>query len=198
MKKVVFVTLDQFPEWESAYLASALTLIGNGKYENVFASLTADPVFSIGGMKVEPGAALTACSDADALVLVGGMSWKTEVSEKVAPIVSDYWKTGKPLGAIGYAVTLLASCGLLDDVKHTTGASAQELKDWAPEKYKGEKLFVQNAGSVCDGRLVTAATTSPIEFARDMLLLCGISRIDAQEWYVFNKTGQQAAPAAGK
>lgn len=195
-KKIVFVILDQFADWEYAYLASALSLVGEGEYENIVASVSKDPLHSVGGLTVTPDADLSACKDADALVLVGGTGWKTAVSEQVAPVVAEYWKTGKPLGAICDGVSVLATNGILNDRQHT-GNSVAELSSWAQDAYTGQKLFEEKP-AVTDGNLVTANGTAPLEFARDMMLLLGLNKIDVQEWYVFHKQGLYGAPMPSK
>lgn len=55
MKKIVlFVLLEQFADWEAAYLSSGLYLLGQGKYEVKTVSLTKDVVQSIGGFRIMP------------------------------------------------------------------------------------------------------------------------------------------------
>lgn len=195
-KKIVFVVLDQFAEWEYAYLASALSMIGEGAYVNTVASVSTDPIHSVGGMTVVPDTDLSAVADADALVLVGGMAWKTAASEKAAPVVAEFWKTGKPLGAICDGVSVLATDGILNDRRHT-GNSVQELSSWAEDAYTGQKLFEEQP-AVTDGNLVTANGTATLEFARDMMLLLGLNKVDVQEWYVFHKKGLYSAPMPSK
>ena len=34
MRTVLFVLLDQWAEWEAAYLASAIKMLGENKYQN--------------------------------------------------------------------------------------------------------------------------------------------------------------------
>ena len=53
-KTILFVILEQYADWESAYLASALYMLGQGKYEAKTVSLTTDRVASIGGFHVVP------------------------------------------------------------------------------------------------------------------------------------------------
>lgn len=195
-KKVVFVILDQFADWEYAYLASALSMIDADSFENVTASISTDKVESIGGLKALPDADLSACSEADALVLVGGMSWKTAASEKVAPAVTEFAKSGKPIGAICDGVSLLASCGLLNDVHHT-GNSVESLTSWAQDAYTGQDLF-EKKQAVSDKNIVTANGTATLDFAREMMLLLGVNKVDVQEWYVFHKKGLYEAPMPNK
>lgn len=55
MKKVVlFIILNQYADWEAAYLSSALHMLGQGDYEVKTVSLTKDTVMSIGGFHTLP------------------------------------------------------------------------------------------------------------------------------------------------
>ena len=55
MKKVVlFFILNQFADWEAAYLSSALRSLGKDRYIVKTVSLTKDKVQSIGGFQILP------------------------------------------------------------------------------------------------------------------------------------------------
>lgn len=47
--------LEQWADWELAYISSAVNMLGGGKFENKTLSLTKDAVTSIGGIKCLPG-----------------------------------------------------------------------------------------------------------------------------------------------
>ena len=49
MKRILYFLLDQWADFEAAYLPTAITMIGGGQFENKVVSLTTDPVKSIGG-----------------------------------------------------------------------------------------------------------------------------------------------------
>lgn len=187
-KTVGFVLLDQFSDWQLGYLPAALSMLGNGQYETrILAQDAAKPVTSLGSVHVMPDAGLDTCKNADGLVLIGAMAWKTQTSEQVAPIVGEFAKTGKPLGAISDAISVLATLGILNDKAHTANDKA-ELAAWAQDAYKGEKLF-QEKPAVRDGNLVTANGSAVLEFTREMLVVLGVAEVRAAEWYAFNKGG---------
>lgn len=54
MKKILYVILEQWADWELAYLSSAVNMLGHGKFENKTVSLTKTDVTSIGGIKCLP------------------------------------------------------------------------------------------------------------------------------------------------
>ena len=54
-KTVLFVLLEQYADWEAAYLGSALAMLGEGNFEVKTVSLSRDSVQSIGGLRVTPG-----------------------------------------------------------------------------------------------------------------------------------------------
>ena len=100
-EKILYVILEQWADWELAYISSAVNMLGNGKFENKTLSLTKDAVTSIGGVKCLPDYDLqSAPSDYDALILIGGMSWRNENATQIKPLIDDCIKNGKMLGAI--------------------------------------------------------------------------------------------------
>ena len=54
MKKILYVILEQWADWELAYISSAVNMLGGGNFENKTVSLTKDFVTSIGGVKCLP------------------------------------------------------------------------------------------------------------------------------------------------
>lgn len=72
---ILFVILQQFADWEAAYLSSALTMLGQGQYEIKTVSLSKDPVSSIGGFQVLPDFDTASVpGDYEALLLIGWYS----------------------------------------------------------------------------------------------------------------------------
>lgn len=75
----LFVLLDQYADWESAYLSSALYILGDSRYEVKTVSLIKDKVSSIGGFHVLPDYDICSVRDEyEALILIGGMAWRDE------------------------------------------------------------------------------------------------------------------------
>ena len=101
MKKILYVILEQWADWELAYISSAVNMLGGGKFENKTVSLTKNAVTSIGGVKCLPDYdLLTLPSDYGAVILIGGMSWHNENAMQVKPLIDACIKSGKVVGAI--------------------------------------------------------------------------------------------------
>ena len=101
MKTILFVLLDQWADWEAAYLSSALRMLGQGRYAVKTVSLTRDPVESIGGFRVFPDYDIHSLpADYEALILVGGLSWRQEAARQVGPLVERCLSERRLLGGI--------------------------------------------------------------------------------------------------
>lgn len=113
-KEVLFVILDQYAEWEAAYLASALHMLSEGRYTVKTVSLTKEPVTSIGGFHVLPDYDLENMPKGYAgLILIGG--------------ICD-------------AAAFLGTVGVLNHVNHTAN-DLNDLKAWAKDAYTGESRY---------------------------------------------------------
>lgn len=186
--KVALVILDQFADWEGAFIVNAL----NGgeisrDNEVVWVSVDREPKRSIGGMTALPDLALSEIpDDLDALILIGGDSWRSKEALEVVPVVEEFREAGKVIGFICDATYFAAEHGFLNDVWHT-GNSADDLK---------KALGYANAEGfkwvdvVTDGRIVTANGNSPVEFAAHLLrALEAADEDDIAMWYDFYTMG---------
>lgn len=192
-KQILFVILEQFADWEVAYLSSALYMLGNGHYEVRTVSLTTGAVTSIGGFRVLPDYSVYSIpSDYEALILIGGMSWRNEEAGKIKPLIEKCLANGKILGGICDASAFLGTAGALNNVRHTSN-DQKDLKQWAGESYTGEKHYVMQQ-AVSDKNIITANGTAALEFAREVLLtLKAAPRDKIMEWYNFHKLGMYEA-----
>lgn len=191
---VLFLILDQYAEWEAAYLSSALHMLSEGKYAVKTVSLTGESVVSIGGFRTVPDYAIASVpDDYAALILIGGMSWRKEEAGQVAPLVQDAFVNGKILGGICDAAGFLGTAGVLNDVDHTAN-DLNDLKAWAGAAYSGEERYRMRQ-AVRDGKLITANGTAALEFAREVLLaLDAAPKEKIEDWYNFHKLGFYCAP----
>ncbi|MDE6736366.1 MAG: DJ-1/PfpI family protein, partial [Treponemataceae bacterium] len=115
MKTILYVILEQWADWELAYVSSAVNMLGGGAFENKTVSLTKNAVTSIGGIRCLPDYDVQGIPpDYAALILIGGMSWRTESALQLKPIIDSCVKSGKVLGAICDACRFLASVGALN------------------------------------------------------------------------------------
>ena len=168
-KTLLFVILQQYADWEAAYIASAVSMLGQGEYEIKTVSLSKDYVQSIGGFKVLPDYdAASVPDDYEALILIGGMTWRSENTQKIRELAEDCVQKGKVLGGICDASAFLGTVGVLNDVLHTSN-DLNDLKQWAGQAYTGEAKYVARQ-AVCDKNVITANGTAPMEFAKEILL----------------------------
>ena len=176
MKNIVFIILDEFADWEAAFLSSALNDKNITKnYTTNFASIDKNLKKSMGNLKVLPDLTLKEIdeNDVDGLVLIGGRTWRSQIEEtntKIVELVKKFKNNpNKVVGAICDAAYFLATNGLLNDRKHTVN-SFDEIKDNL--NYTNAKNFVEME-SVIDGNLVTAKGDSPIHFAKNVMMALG-------------------------
>ena len=160
MKKILYVILEQWADWELAYISSAVNMLGGGKFENKTVSLTKNAVTSIGGVKCLPDYdLLTLPSDYGAVILIGGMSWHNENAMQVKPLIDACIKSGKVVGAICDACRFLGSIGALNGAKHTAN-DLNELKQYS--SYTNEQGFMHRQ-AVLDNNVITANGTAALE-----------------------------------
>ncbi|MCM1300089.1 MAG: glutamine amidotransferase [Alistipes senegalensis] len=193
MKSVICVLLDNFADWEAAFLAPALRggLMpeDTGKYRVLFASPEARTVHSLGGLTVQPDCGIDALpEDCAGVILVGGLDWQTPKAETVAPMVREAFAREIIVGAICNATGFLAAHGWLNDVHHT-GNTVEMLKAWGGANYTGERLYEERQ-AVRDGNVVTANGTGYLEFTRECLAALDADTPEAiARFYDFNKHG---------
>ncbi|CVI65229.1 putative protease YdeA [Clostridiales bacterium CHKCI001] len=193
-KTILFVILQQYADWEAAYISSAITMLGQGQYDIKTVSLSKDYVQSIGGFRILPDYDIKSVpNDYDAVVLIGGMTWRNEDAWQVKVLVEDCNQKGKILGGICDASAFLGTVGVLNDVIHTSN-DLNDLKQWAGSIYTGEEKYVARQ-AVRDRNIITANGTAPMEFAKEILLALNVaSEEKVVDWYNFHKLGLYVAP----
>ncbi len=193
-KTLLFVILQQYADWEAAYISSAISMLGQGEYEIKTVSLSKDYVQSIGGFKVLPDYDIANVpNDYEALILIGGMTWKDESSQKIKKLAEDCFHKGKILGGICDASAFMGTVGVLNDVFHTSN-DLNDLKQWAGSVYKGEQKYIAKQ-AVRDKNIITANGTAPMEFAKEILFALNVASEDkVSDWYNFHKLGFYTAP----
>lgn len=192
-KEILVVLLDDFADWEGAFLAPALrtgVMPGRpGSHAVKYLTPGGRTVRSLGGMSVEADYDASALPESCAgLVLVGGMGWRNPEAEAIVPLVAEARKRGLLVGAICNAVSFLAAHGFLNRVRHT-GNTVGMLREWGAGNYTGEALY-EERDAVRDGMTVTANGSGFLEFTRECLLALNADTQEAIEAsYRFNKEG---------
>ncbi len=193
-KTILFVILQQYADWEAAYISSAIAMLGEGRYDIKTVSLTKDYVQSIGGFRVLPDYDVKSVpNDYEVLILIGGMTWRNESARQIKALVEDCCQKGKVLGGICDASAFLGTVGALNEVIHTSN-DLNDLKHWAGSNYTGEAKYVAKQ-AVSDKKVITANGTAPLEFAKEILLALNVaSEEKIADWYNFHKLGFYTAP----
>jgi putative intracellular protease/amidase len=170
-EKVLFVVLEQYADWEYSFLACSLQGRIKDKtsaYEVKTVSLDNNPIKSIGGFTTIPDYSINNVpSDYAGIVLIGGMSWRTEEAKKVEPLLKQAYMDGKVIGAICDATVFLGMNGFLNDKKHTSN-TLEDLIATAQDSYTGKDNY-QNEQAVRDGNLITANGSGYLEFTKEVL-----------------------------
>ncbi|MFC2728920.1 MAG: type 1 glutamine amidotransferase family protein [Centipeda sp. (in: firmicutes)] len=189
MKTVLLALLEQYADWEAAYVSTAVHMLGQGKFVVKTVSLSKEPITSIGGIRVVPDYTVgSASKDYDALLLIGGLCWREERAQQMIPLVEHCVNSGKVLGGICDAAAFLASIGVLDSVKHT-GNRLSALQEWKGTKYKGAENY-QARQAIFDRNIITANGSAPLEFAREVLTALHVAEeAMIEDWYVLHKLG---------
>ena len=192
-QKVLFIILNEYTDWEGAFLSTALHVGvipgGEIKYEVHTVAPTEDAVRSIGGFRTLPDYSFENMpKDYAALVLIGGNCWDSPEAELVVHLVQEALDKGKIIGAICNGASFLCSHGFLNSVKHT-GNGLDQLKKWGDTVYTNTENYVE-AQAVSDKNIVTANGVGHLEFTREMLLLLKANTPEhIAQWYDFYKNG---------
>lgn len=188
-KTVLFVLLDQYADWEGSYLAAGLSKLAPEEFAVKPVSLAAEPIRSMGGFTALPDYAISSAPIAfEGLILIGGLSWRTESARQVGFLVDRAIGNGKVLGGICDASAFLGTLGVLNQGLHTSN-DLNDLKQWAGDAYTGETNYISKQ-AVRDGNLVTANGSAALEFAREVLLALDAAPEDKiLDWYRFHKLG---------
>lgn len=192
-KEVLFVLLDEYADWEGAFLASSLhagVMPGSEiKYVTRTVAPTLNEVRSLGGFRTLPDYSFDNLPDEyAALILIGGMRWNAPEAEKVVPLVQKALQEGRIVGAICNGASFMAAHGFLNNIKHT-GNTLEQLKLWGKENYINEEGYIAKQ-AVSDNNIVTANGTGYLEFSRELLtLLQADTKERIQEAYLFHKNG---------
>ncbi len=192
-KTILFLILQQYADWEAAYISSAISMLEQGTYEIKTVSLSKDCVQSIGGFKVLPDYDIASVpDDYEALILIGGMTWRSENTHQIKELVEDCFQKEKILGSICDASAFLGTVGVLNDVLHTSN-DLNDLKQWAGSVYTGEAKYIAKQ-AVSDKNIITANGTAPMEFAKEILLVLNVAEDKVSDWYNFHKLGFYTVP----
>lgn len=166
-KHIAFVVIDQFADWEPAYLSSALRTYFDGTTS--FHTPGGQPVTSMGGMTLTPDGSVQDLDPDkyDALVVVGSGVWIGADAPDVSSQLKAADKAGKVVGAICAGTLAAGRAGLLEGRPHTSNETG--FLDENAKGYGAAASYVDTPRAVRDGNLVTSAGSSPVTFTTAVL-----------------------------
>ncbi|WP_194816330.1 type 1 glutamine amidotransferase family protein [Nocardia sp. XZ_19_385] len=184
-KTVHAAVYDTLADWEigaaTAHINNPEWQVAPGTFEVRTVGLTKDPITTKGGLRVAPDVVLADLTPADSamLILPGADTWVGPELEPFAHKAREFVEAGVPVAAICGSTFGLAKEGLLDSRKHTSNVA--EFLVYSG--YSGAEHYVQQP-AVTDDNVITASSTAPFEFAREVLGALGVYEphiLDA--WY---------------
>jgi len=190
-KRVFILVFDGFADWEPAYALAELRR--TGKYEVTAAGYTADPVTSMGGLRVLPDCVLgdVRPEEVALFILPGGDAWEGDYpAASLEPLLRDLESKEIPIAAICGATLAVARAGLLDGRQHTSTDRASLEK--MVTGYAGADHYVE-ALAVEDRGVITASGLGAVEFACEIFALLQVfSESDLRLWFDLFKHGDMS------
>ena len=194
-KAVYFLAVPGFADWEAAHALAELRR--HGHYRVQVVGLTREPVQSMGGLTVQPTAALAELDPADVAVFIlpGGDRWEQQpVERELVEALKIFEARAVPIAAICAATTAVARAGLLGGRRHTSN-SLEYLKQHVPD-YAGAAMYVDEP-AVRDRGLITASGLADVEFAEEIMAELGVlSDSDRSYWTSLFRGGRLPSGAA--
>jgi putative intracellular protease/amidase len=170
--KVHVGVYDTLADWElglvTAHINNPQWQRVPGRYQVVTVAESREPVTTMGGMRIVTDVTVAEVDPGDSamLILPGADTWLTGGNTVFAAKARAFLDAGEPVAAICGATGGLAAAGILDDRRHTSNA----LEYLLSTGYRGRDHYVDEpAVTDAEGLLVTASSTAPAEFAREIL-----------------------------
>ena len=186
-RKACVLVFDGLADWEPAH--ALCEIHKSGKFDVVTAGFSAQPVVTMGGMKLKPDTTISEVDwpQAAILILPGGDMWEKGPVNDLGPLLNQLLASGVGIAAICAATLEIARSGLTRGRRHTSNWLAY-LKYMVPE-YRDEAFYVDQL-AVSDGNLITSSGLGSVEFAREIFRFLNIfSEEDAAIWYDMFKRG---------
>ena len=198
MTHVVLYAFDTMADWEYAYITTVLQMelrSGDSHHRLLVAGATAEPVTTLGGLRVLPEVALEEVDEAaiSLLLLPGGNTWLTHDHEPVLALARRLLEVDTPVAGICGATRAMvrARLRLAPQAEVTMEANpgsveAARFDAYADEPdYPGSRYRV-HASVAHDGCMITAIGEAPLEFSREVFKVLELDDVD--EWYAAFKS----------
>ncbi len=186
-KKAYQLVFDGLADWETPYALCAIT--ESGRFDVATVGFSAEPVTTMGGLKLSPDLIIEDMNAADAgiLILPGGDMWEKGANANLEALLRQLHAANVPLAAICGATLAVARAGLTRNRRHTSNGK-RYIKAMIPD-YHDEEFYV-DALAVTDQNVVTASGLGGIEFGREIITLLNLfDETVTREWFDMYKHG---------
>lgn len=153
-------------DWEAAHALCEINK--SGKYDVVPVGFSAEPVTTMGGLRIVPEATLKDVSYDEECIFImpGGEMWEQGTNEEITALLHRLHLSRVPIGAICGATLAIARAGLTRECRHTSNAK-EYLKTMVPD-YEDESFYVDEL-AVTDKKIITASGLGSVEFGREII-----------------------------
>ncbi len=183
------LVFEGFADWEPAHALAELRR--SGERSVVVVGFDAEPVTSMGGLRVVPERTLAEIrsSEMEILILPGGDLWESSYPEtELSRVLTDLVAADVPVAAICGGTLAVARAGLLNDRRHTSNMPGY-IAEHVP-RYSGVALY-EAVPAISDRGVITASGLAPVEFAREIFKRLRVfSAADEELWFDMFKHGR--------
>jgi len=164
--KAYLLIFDGLADWEPALALCEINK--SGKYDIATVGLSAEPVTSMGGLRIIPDLTLDAVDPEQAAVFImpGGAMWEQGAHAQTIELLGRLHARGTIIAAICGASLEVVRAGLTHGLHHTSNSRGY-LKAMLPE-YRDEAHYVEKP-AVSDRNIITASGLGSVEFACEIL-----------------------------
>lgn len=187
MKTIYSYVLDTMADWEIGHAIAELNsqryFESRKDWQVRTCALNKKPVTTLGGVTIVPDLSVEELELDHALMLIlpGADRWMESIQAPILSTARKFLAANIPVAAICGATGALAEAGVLDSVRHTSNGR-EYLKMFCPH-YRGHSLY-QDELAVTDGNIITAGSSSAVEFACHIFRKIGaLSEERLELWY---------------
>jgi len=165
-RKAYLLIFDGLADWEPALALCEINK--SGKFDVATVGLSAEPVTSMGGVRIIPDLTLDAVDPERAAVFImpGGEMWEQGPQAQTIELLGRLNARGTIIAAICAATLEVVRAGLTHGLHHTSNSKGY-LKAMLPE-YRDEAHYVDRL-AVSDRNIITASGLGSVEFACEIL-----------------------------
>jgi putative intracellular protease/amidase len=116
----------------------------------------------------------------NAIVVVGGMIWKTDQAPDISTILKSQRARGAVVAGICGGTLALGRAGLLNDVRHTS--NDPDFLNQNADGYEGAVHYVGGPSAISEDRVITAPGTAPVSFTAAVFEAVGLEQEKVEQF----------------